>query len=820
MTKSIVSKIIASFLFFTIWHTGFSQSKPSSEIYHQLLQLKETRRVLYMAAHPDDENTRLIAYLANGENLQVAYLSLTRGDGGQNLIGKELGVKLGQIRTQELLQARKTDGGRQYFSTAIDFGYTKTPDETFQNWDKTKLLSDVVWVIRNFQPDIIITRFNTIPGGGNHGQHTTSAIMAEEALKVADDPNVFPEQLKYVKPWKVKRVFWNTYNFRGDFEKEKGQKYFEFNSGEYNPLIGESYSKIAADSRTMHKSQGFGSTARPGEAIEHIQLVAGEPAESSPFDGVQNRWETIPGGEEIEDAIDQLISNFDFVKPESNVQGLLEIKSKLDGLNSDEVWVQEKQDLIDNLILESLGVETEWTLQEELGYPGQEIATDVMISNPTNGDLEVVSFTALGKKEELNTAIQRNQLQLLERSFVLPSGVPLSQPYWLQESITGAMYEVKNQLDIGKAFDDRQLSGTLVLNYKGQQLVRELPLTYKVNSRIDGEVNQPFTVVPEVDLVLSKENVFLVDGADQSLTVSVNFSKEIIAGELKFENLEPSQYRILSTEENSAQNQLVFEVAFSLDSNEKRTVVANYLTNSGDVYDQSTNRILYSHIPNLTYFSPASVNLIQADWQISGAKVGYIPGAGDDVPGVLSSLGYQVTEISSNDYSLDYLNQFKAIIVGIRAYNTNEVMVANNQVLMDYVKAGGNLVVQYNTTAGLLTDNIGPYPFELSRDRVTVENSPFKADWDHPALSTPNQLVAADFDDWVQERGLYFVSDISKEYSTPLQFQDPGEEFMNGNLIYAEYGEGHYVYTGLSFFRELPAGVPGAIKLFINLIEQ
>ncbi|MEN2283459.1 PIG-L family deacetylase [Algoriphagus sp. SE2] len=809
-------------LIITLYTFSFlnAQSIPSSELYQKLEQIKETRRVLYVAAHPDDENTRLISYLANGENVQVAYLSLTRGDGGQNLIGKELGVKLGQIRTQELLQARKTDGGRQYFSRAIDFGYTKTPDETFQNWDREKVLSDVVWVIRNFQPDIIITRFNTIPGGGNHGQHTTSAILAGEALKISGDPTVYPEQLKYVKPWKPKRVYWNTYNFRGEFTKVEGEQYFEFPTGNYNPLLGETYSQIAADSRTMHKSQGFGSTATNGEALDHIQYVSGEDAVNSAFDGVKNRWETISGGMEIEALIDMASRDFDFKKPQNNIPALLEIKTKLETLQSDEIWVKEKISSLNSLILASLGVEAEWNIQKELGYPGESISTYLEITNPSDGNLKIISFETLGEKRDFNKEISKNILFGNKIDLKIPEDAPLSQPYWLKEPSDGALYHVSDQLEIGQPFENDQLEGKMTIQYGGKTFEVELPLMFKYNSRVDGEVKQPFTIVPEIDIVISDENVFLLEGESQKLVVTVNFSNEIVEGDLKFENLNLDQYEIVSEAKNDANKQLIYEVAFMLDGNQKRTVTAQFITASGQTFNQTTNRISYPHIPNLTYFSPASVNLIKADWKISGDKIGYIEGAGDDVPSVLTSLGYQVSYIGQDDYSLDYLSQFKAIIVGIRSYNTNTDLIENQQVLMDYVKSGGNLVVQYNTSGGLLSNDMGPYPFSLSRDRVTVENSPFRADWSHPVLSTPNQVTSEDFDGWVQERGLYFVTDIAKEYSTPLEFQDPDEEFKNGSLIYAEYGSGHYIYTGISFFRELPAGVPGAIKLFINLIEQ
>jgi hypothetical protein len=426
----------------------------------------------------------------------------------------------------------------------------------------------------------------------------------------------------------------------------------------------------------------------------------------------------------------------------------------------------------------------------------------------------------LEQKKPINRDLPQNQLESISQELKLPNEIPSSQPYWLKEPADGALYHVSDQLKIGKPFDNGQLTGDLNLSYEGQQIAIELPLMFKYNSQVDGEVKQPFTIVPEVDIVVSKENVFLVEGVDPKVLITVNFAKEILEGKLGFENLSENQFQIISESINEANKQKIFEVEFSLDGNQKRAVTANYITSSGEVFDQSTNRILYSHIPNLTYFMPASVNLIKADWKISGAKIGYVSGAGDDVPSVLSALGYDVVEIGPYDFYQENLSQFKAVVVGIRAYNTNESLIANQQVLMNYVKSGGNVVVQYNTSGGLKSTDMGPYPFSLSRDRETVENSPFKADFQHPILSSPNQIVAEDFEGWVQERGLYFVTDIAEEYSTPLQFQDPEEDFLNGSLIYAPYGEGNYVYTGISFFRELPAGVPGAIKLFINLIEQ
>ena len=371
--------------------SAFGQSLPSSQIYHSILQLRETKRVLYVAAHPDDENTRLIAYLANGEHAEVAYLSLTRGDGGQNLIGSELGIELGQIRTQELIKARQTDGGKQFFTRALDFGYSKDPSETLQNWEKEKVLADVVWAIRKFQPDVIITRFNTIPGV-THGHHTTSAILAGEAFDLAGKSTAFPEQLSFVKPWQPKRIFFNAYNFRGEFEPEEGKKYYAFEVGGYDPLLGKTYHQIAADSRTMHKSQGFGSTAGAGNAKDYIEQVGGESYTTTPFDGVSNRWEQLTGGKAILSQVDQLLKNFNFVQPDQNIPALLSLRKAILSLTSQEQWVKEKLEKLDQTIFNALGLEYEYIARKEIGFPGEKIKTELSITNPSQIEVGNVSF--------------------------------------------------------------------------------------------------------------------------------------------------------------------------------------------------------------------------------------------------------------------------------------------------------------------------------------------------------------------------------------------------------------------------------------------
>ena len=318
MSKFVIA-FVSFFLSFNLFAQG-PQSWTSADMYLAIRKLNVLGSVLYIAAHPDDENTRLIAYFAKDRMYRTGYLSLTRGDGGQNLIGDEQGIELGLIRTQELLAARRIDGGEQFFSRAFDFGYSKNPEETFTKWDKEKILSDVVWVIRKFQPDVIITRFPTT-GEGGHGHHTASAILANEAFTAAADPNRFPEQLKYVKPWQAKRILWNSFNFGGTNLTSPDQ--FKFDVGGYNPLLGKSYGEIAAISRSNHKSQGFGSAASRGEALEYFKTTGGTSPTDDIMSGEDLTWKRVEGGEAIAPVVDSIISTFDLLHPEKSVKGLV-----------------------------------------------------------------------------------------------------------------------------------------------------------------------------------------------------------------------------------------------------------------------------------------------------------------------------------------------------------------------------------------------------------------------------------------------------------------------------------------------------------------
>ncbi|KEO74022.1 PIG-L family deacetylase [Anditalea andensis] len=805
----------------TILASPTNEPKSSAEIYHQVLKLKETKRVLYVAAHPDDENTRLISFLGNEIKAEVAYLSLTRGDGGQNLIGKELGIELGMIRTQELLKARQIDRGRQFFSRAIDFGFSKHPEETFKNWEKDKLLNDVVWVIRTFQPDIIITRFNTEPGS-THGHHTGSAILAGEAFSLAADSSAYPGHLPYTTPWQSKRIFWNAYNWGGAYEPEEGKLYHQYPVGNFNSLLGMSYSQMAADSRTMHKSQGFGSTAQIGNSEDYLQMVAGERFTSDPFEGVQNRWESIKNGKVIEGKIDRLLDTFDHRIPSQNIPQLISIKKELDKINLKEAWIIEKQSLIDEIILNAMGIIAEFNSNKELSYPGEVFKTQLIFNNPSSKELKLIDFSILDKTIPIDIDSKNNQTYKRDINITLPKDYPISQPYWLEDENDGNLFKISNQQAIGKPFNEPAVAGVLNVEIEKQLLRIDLPLKYKYNDPIDGEVNQPFTIIPEVSVKVKKNNLFLIKGQSNHIEIEVGFQGDVHEGNIIIDGLKDSEYKVVDqrTDEDKAKKIFTVEVFGKNDNAEKIQAKAIYVLNDGISYDQDIRRIKYKHIPNLTHFPASQFNILNLDITLSAQRIGYIPGAGDEVPEVLKELGYEVTYLEEGSLQLNNLKSFSTIITGIRAFNVNEDLANHMDQLLKYVHEGGNLIVQYNTSSPLLTSRLGPYDITLSRDRVTVEDSPVEIEKGHSLFSEPNQISDADFDNWVQERGLYFPGEWDERYNTPLTLHEPGESSKEGSLLISNYGEGTYSYSGLSWFRLLPAGVPGAIKLFVNLIEQ
>ncbi|WP_400191856.1 PIG-L family deacetylase [Hymenobacter sp. B81] len=823
----------------------------SSEILLGLKKLNVLGSALYIAAHPDDENTRLIAYLANGRLLETGYLSCTRGDGGQNLIGPELREQLGVIRTQELLAARRIDGGRQFFTRANDFGFSKTPDETFTIWDREQVLADMVWVIRQRRPDVLITRFPPDARAG-HGHHTASAMLALDAFDAAGDPKRFPEQLKYVEVWQPKRLFWNT----GSFFVKPGESmdgYLKVDAGQYNALLGQSYGEIAARSRSQHRSQGFGAAATRGEAIEYLQQMKGDKAKADPFEGVDLSWNRVKGAA-VQKLIDDVIKKYDPANPSASVAGLLKVREtlmrmalrdapaneNLASYTDEDFWAREKAGEVQQLIGACLGLHLEAIAASPSVAAGPS-ATRVSVE-ALNRSKETVKFTAIRNWKEtsyeqnpwgagpgegdttINKVLVQNAPLVIKTT--LPMGRPLtatSQPYWLVEPATTGMYGVSAQLQRGEPENSAARSLRFVIEVQGKSLSFDVPVQFKRTDPVYGELYRPLTVVPPVAVNIGGRAYAFADQQAKTVPVTLKAGRADARGTVALQvpagwKVEPASiaFDIKNKDEERTVSFQLSPNGAALGAGELRAVA----TVDGQAYTRGIQRIDYPHIPVQTLFPEAVAPLVKLDLKRRADEIGYLMGAGDEVPDALRQLGYRVSLLGPDDLSADKLKRFDAVVLGVRAYNTVDRLRYQQKELLEYVEKGGNLVVQYTVSRGTVLPDIGPYPLKLSNERVTVENAPVRfLRPQHPVLNVPNKITSQDFQGWQQEQGLYYPSSWDAKYQSIISSNDPGETPKDGAILVADYGKGHYIYTGLSFFRELPAGVPGAYRLFTNLIE-
>lgn len=788
----------------------FAQSprlNPSSELYQKIKKLNVLGSVLYVAAHPDDENTRLIAYFSNGRLYRTAYLSMTRGDGGQNLIGNEQGVALGLIRTQELLSARRIDGGEQFFTRAFDFGFSKGPEETFKIWGKDKILSDVVWIIRKYRPDVIITRFPTT-GEGGHGHHTASAILAGEAFDAAGDSTRFPEQLKQgVTVWQPKRLLWNTFNF-GSVNTTNADQ-FKINAGAYNTLLGESYGEMAAQSRSQHKSQGFGVSASRGVQYEYFKTIKGTPPEKDLFDGIDTSWSRV-GRPDISAMVDEILKTFSIEFPEKSVPGLLKLYTAVDAL-PEGYWKIQKLKEIRDLIVGCSGFFMEAFSRSQFFVPGGEMRFNFSTDNRLGIAVRVDDI-------RFNGQTLRKESQLLNDSTInrlftvqLPPTLAISQPYWLAEPMTKGSFTVRNQQLIGKPEND-PITVETVLDFNGIKIAYQIPVKYKYSDPVKGEVYEPIFIVPAVEIRSLPEIALSRNKTPVAIepVVNKNDSSVAITGLESTHNADVKE---------SGKNTNLF---FVDKKNRAEEIYFSASTRLG-TFNRYKILINYPHIPNVVYFPLAQSKVVGVDIQVSGKKAGYIPGAGDKIPEALQQLGYEVTTLNVNDFSLAKLSSFDVIVSGVRAYNIHDWLNSVYPALMDYVKKGGVLFVQYNTNnnIGPVKAKIGPFPFDITRTRVTDEDAAVKfLDPGNNLLHYPNRISDKDFEGWIQERSTYHAAGFEGRYKALFSMHDAGEKPDPGSLIYCNYGAGRFVYSGLVFFRELPAGNPGAYRLFANLIAK
>jgi LmbE family N-acetylglucosaminyl deacetylase len=798
----------------------------SSEILHGIKKLNTVGSVLYIAAHPDDENTRLLPYLSNEQNLRTAYLSLTRGDGGQNLIGKEQGEPLGLIRTQELLSARRADGAEQFFTRANDFGYSKNPDETFSIWNKDSILADVVWVIRMYKPDVIICRFPTT-GEGGHGHHTASAILASEAFDAAADPKRFPEQLRYVQVWRTKRLFWNTFNFGGTNTTSPDQIMIDV--GGYNTLLGKSYGEIASESRSMHKSQGFGTAKTRGTVIEYFKQIKGDTVKKDLFEGINISWTRFPQTAKYKKIIDKLIEAYNPQFPEKSLKDLITFYTDLSKTDQTDpivtCWIRQKIKATETLILACSGLYIETCTSDFIAVPGNDIKTTIQIIKRHNTSIILNKIIYLKQSDtSLALTLKTNELYTFKHTEKLNANHTYSGPYWLNESHGVGRYQVNNPLMVGKAENDPAAKVTFDITIQGLNLIIDQGVFYKFTDPVKGEIYRPFEVLPPVTINVSEKVFVFNDSSPKKIrfivkgnTTNVNGTLQLKAPAGWYIMLSDSTFRLTNKGDEVILEAMVKRTSISM--NGKLTVAVSL---NGVINNKSINRIEYDHIPYQFILSNAETNLISVSLIKSGNSIGYIPGAGDDIVSCLKQIGYNVTVLSDDAIRNDDLSVYDAIVTGIRAYNTNNQLQVNYDKLMKYVSDGGNLVVQYNTNnrIGPLLAKIGPYPFTISRDRVTDETAEIHMlDTLSPVLNFPNKITSRDFENWIQERGIYFASDLDSHYQTLLATNDPNEKSLNGSLIVSKYGKGNFVYTGLAFFRELPAGVSGSYRLFVNLLS-
>lgn len=816
---------LGALLLILVVTVGFTQQPKqlsSSEIYQKIQKLNVLGNVLYLAAHPDDENTRFIAYCANEKLYNTGYLALTRGDGGQNLVGTEIREELGIIRTQELLAARRTDGGQQFFSRANDFGYSKTPEETLEIWDKDKILADVVWVIRQFRPDVIVCRFPT-DGGGGHGHHTASALLGVEAFDLAADTTAFPEQLKYVDAWQAKRIVVNTGRWWNPEISANDEGVVAEDIGQYNTLLGTSYNELAAKSRTMHKSQGFGSTGTRGEQLEYFEHLKGKEAKESLFDDINASWSRLKGQGYIGKFIDDISANFDLNAPEKSIPLLITLKKELYKIQ-DTFWKDKKNAEVDELIKQCIGLYIEAKADDYYATNGDSVKVSFELINRTLPELTIKSIksNAIGFSLDKAQKLLKNEDIAIEQAFQIPTTIKNSQPYWLEKEGTLGTYNVTNQLTIGKPENDAAINFEVIMEIDGQEITYNYPLIYKWNDPVKGELYRQFVIVPPVFVNFSEELQLFSDLEEREIELTVkstiaNFNGQLELSVPKGWKLSQTTFNINLAKKGEEQK---VKIMLTPSAEAEIGNLTAYINVAGKKYNKALNTITYDHIPTQVYMPQAKAKLVFVDLKTKGKKVGYFTGAGDKIPEALTSIGYEVDQLAENDLELNNLEKYDAILVGIRAVNVNDRFAFVAPKLLKYAENGGTLIFQYNTAHRLKTEEFAPYPLKLSRDRVTEEEAEVTfLKPKHAVLNSPNKITKADFEDWVQERGLYFPNEWDEKYDAILSWHDKDETAKDGSLLVAKYGKGYYVYTGISFFRELPAAVPGAYRLFVNLIS-
>ncbi len=825
-------------------------------ILQELREFRTFGTVLMVAAHPDDENRALLAFLSKSRDFRTGYLSINRGDGGQNEIGPEFDAKLGVIRTQELLAGRRLDGARQFFTRAIDFGYSKSLDETLRIWDHQAVLGDVVRVIRTFRPDVIVTVFSPVPGN-THGHHTASAYLAREAFKLAGDPKAYPEQLaEGLTPWQPVRIVQN------------GGNGLTISGGNTDPATGETVQAIANRTSAQHKTQGFGGGGGGGRGggaggnnfSAGFNLLDGTPG-TGLMDGVDTTWARIPnGGAEIAKLADELIANFKPDAPDASVLAILALRAKLTALRTatrtrpEDPVLLEKYTLFDRILQHCLGLVLETTTSTAEITHNEQISihyratvhTAVLVSwlrfaaerpippvGVYNDSDRVMRFGSGSSFPMMSSGSNRtlaeghpSEGQITENVEMLSPNHPLTQPYWLREEPTAGIFRVSaaDAKLIGQPENRPLFELQYSFSVGGQNLILFDEVRASDGS---GRPSRSVAMISPVALKFGSGVALFTPGAKKTVEVEISSARANATGTLRLES--PAGWAVTPAGQpfKLAQAGEKTKVAFTVTapaSAASGSFLAVAEMSDGTRYSNGREEIRYDHIPPQLLQSPARLKVVATDFAVRGKNVGYLPGAGDATAEALAQLGYNVTTLTGADLTPEKLRDLDAVVIGVRAFNERTDFAANLPGLLAYAEAGGTVIAQYNRPNGLNTPQLGPYPLSIAGQapplRVTDENAPVTFLLpDHPALNVPNKITPADFAGWVQERGAYFASTWDERYAAPLAMSDPGETQPNSSLLIAKHGQGYYVYTSLAFFRQLPAGVPGAYRLFANLVS-
>tara|TARA_R110002051_G_scaffold165130_2_gene235902 strand:- start:18316 stop:20847 length:2532 start_codon:yes stop_codon:yes gene_type:complete len=828
--RQLLGLLTYSLFFFNTLNSQAPKKISPADIYHSIEELNFLGSALYIAAHPDDENTRLISYLANNTKARTGYLSLTRGDGGQNLIGPELRELLGVLRTQELLAARRVDGGEQFFTRANDFGYSKHPNETLEIWNKEAILGDVVRVIRNFKPDIIINRFDHRSPGTTHGHHTSSAMLSYEAFDLANDPTAYTDQLSSSSTWQPKRLFFNTswwfYGSQEKFEEADKSNMLSMDVGVYYPMLGMSNNEIASLASSQHLCQGFGRLTARGSESEYVELLKGDLPEdkSNLFDGIDTSWSRLKGGKAIGDILYEVQRNFDFKNPSKHLPSLLTAYSLLQK-TTDKHWKEIKTEELTSIISSISGLYLEASTETSYANPGEKVNLQIQAINRSTINAKIKSVYINKQDIQLNAIELKNNESFDKKvPLIIPSSTEFTSPYWLMEKGTLGTYTVKNSALIGKPETPSAFIATFNIDFNGITIPIKKPIIYKFAKPEKGELYQPFEIIPEATASFENKVIIFADASEKRIPVIIKAHQDSISGSIELKYGEGWQVDKKEQAFFIAKKGDEKTVYFNLSppSLENESAITPIIKLNGKEITKELITIAYDHVPTQMVLLPSEAKVVRLDIQKAGDNIGYIMGAGDEVPTSLEQIGYNVQIIDPSTITEGSLSKYDAVVLGIRAYNVVDELKFKQRFILDYAKNGGTVIVQYNTASrwGSQFENIAPYNLEISRDRVTNENSEVEIiAKDNSLVNFPNKINTDDFKGWVQERGLYFPNKWDSEFTPILSMHDKDEESTTGSLLIAPYGKGNYIYTGLSFFRELPVGVPGAYKLFSNMLS-